>query len=107
MSVSVDVCARSSSTVALRANSRLSVNAVAARYKVDPATVVAVWGVESNFGRNFGSRLLIDRPLHMDSAGIPFCYSLQHFCRRRSRISGNHLYSGSKCTDRYSFISHQ
>lgn len=32
---------------------------VAARYKVDPATVVAVWGVESNFGRNFGSRPLL------------------------------------------------
>jgi len=33
--------------------------AVAARYRVDPATVVAVWGVESNFGRNFGARPLL------------------------------------------------
>ncbi|HMV65003.1 MAG TPA: lytic murein transglycosylase, partial [Rhodocyclaceae bacterium] len=33
--------------------------AVAARYHVDPATVVAVWGVESNFGRNFGTRPLL------------------------------------------------
>jgi hypothetical protein len=34
--------------------------AVAAeRYRVDPATVVAVWGVESNFGRNFGKRPLL------------------------------------------------
>lgn len=32
---------------------------VEARYGVDPATVVAVWGVESNFGRNFGSRPLL------------------------------------------------
>ena len=32
---------------------------VSARYKVDPAAVVAVWGVESNFGRNFGSRPLL------------------------------------------------
>ncbi|MCB1953360.1 MAG: lytic murein transglycosylase [Zoogloeaceae bacterium] len=32
---------------------------VSAEYGVDPATVVAVWGVESNFGRNFGSRSLI------------------------------------------------
>ncbi|WP_282810667.1 lytic murein transglycosylase [Thauera humireducens] len=32
---------------------------VAAEYDVDPATVVAVWGVESNFGRNFGSRPLL------------------------------------------------
>lgn len=29
------------------------------RYGVDPATVVAVWGVESNFGRNFGSHPLV------------------------------------------------
>jgi lytic murein transglycosylase len=28
-------------------------------YGVDRATVVAVWGVESNFGRNFGSRPLL------------------------------------------------
>jgi len=32
---------------------------VEAVYGVDPATVVAVWGVESNFGRNFGSRPLL------------------------------------------------
>ncbi len=32
---------------------------VSARYKVDPAAVVAVWGVESNFGRNFGARPLL------------------------------------------------
>ena len=32
---------------------------VEARYGVDPATVVAVWGVESNYGRNFGSRPLL------------------------------------------------
>jgi len=29
------------------------------RYGVDPATVVAVWGVESNFGQNFGKSLLV------------------------------------------------
>ena len=29
------------------------------RHGVDPATVVAVWGVESNFGRNFGSYPLV------------------------------------------------
>ncbi|MGI9216676.1 MAG: lytic murein transglycosylase [Hydrogenophaga sp.] len=32
---------------------------VAERYGVDPATVVAVWGVESNFGRNFGNYPLV------------------------------------------------
>jgi lytic murein transglycosylase len=29
------------------------------RHGVDPATVVAVWGVESNFGRNLGKRAII------------------------------------------------
>ncbi|WP_211091431.1 lytic murein transglycosylase [Pseudothauera rhizosphaerae] len=33
--------------------------AVEARYGVDAATVVAVWGVESNYGRNFGKRPLL------------------------------------------------
>lgn len=32
---------------------------VEAAYGVDRATVVAVWGVESNFGRNFGARPLL------------------------------------------------
>lgn len=32
---------------------------VQARYGVDPATVVAVWGVESNYGSNFGKRPLL------------------------------------------------
>ena len=33
--------------------------AVERRFGVDPATVVAVWGVESNYGRNFGSLSLV------------------------------------------------
>ena len=32
---------------------------VEAEYGVDRHTVVAVWGVESNYGKNFGSRLLV------------------------------------------------
>lgn len=32
---------------------------VQARYDVDPATVVAVWGVESDYGRTFGKRPLL------------------------------------------------
>lgn len=32
---------------------------IAQRYGVDPETVVAVWGVESNFGRTFGKRPLL------------------------------------------------
>jgi lytic murein transglycosylase len=33
--------------------------AVESRYGVDAETVVAVWGVESNYGRNFGTRPLL------------------------------------------------
>jgi len=33
--------------------------AAAERYRVDADTVIAVWGVESNFGRNFGKRPLL------------------------------------------------
>lgn len=33
--------------------------AVETRYAVEPAVVVAVWGVESNYGRNFGKRPLV------------------------------------------------
>lgn len=33
--------------------------AIEARYAVDAAAVVAVWGVESNYGRNFGRRPLV------------------------------------------------
>src|SRR5690606_7003667 len=32
---------------------------VHAEYGVDPATVVAVWGVESDYGRSFGKRPLL------------------------------------------------
>lgn len=32
---------------------------VEAQYGIDRATIVAVWGVESNFGRNFGKRPLL------------------------------------------------
>jgi len=36
-----------------------TLQAVEKRFGVDPATVVAVWGVESNYGRNFGKRPLL------------------------------------------------
>ena len=39
---------------ALLAQNRPVLDQVAARFGVDPATVVAVWGVESNYGQSFG-----------------------------------------------------
>jgi lytic murein transglycosylase len=50
------------------------------RYQVDPATIVAVWGVESNYGRNFGSRPLLT------SLGTLACFG-----RRQSYFSGEFL----------------
>ncbi len=43
----------------LLAQHRQTLDAVAQRYGVDPATVVAVWGVESNFGQSFGKYPLV------------------------------------------------
>lgn len=36
-----------------------ALHAAESRYGVDPATVVAVWGVESDFGRSFGKRPVV------------------------------------------------
>ncbi len=50
------------------------------RYGVDPATVVAVWGVESDFGKNFGGRALLE------SLGTLSCFG-----RRQSYFSGEFI----------------
>ncbi len=38
---------------------RALLDRVSAQYGVDPATIVAVWGVESDYGRVFGKRPLL------------------------------------------------
>jgi len=45
--------------LAMRAQWVAVLTAAAERYRVDPDTIVAVWGVESNYGRNFGKRPLL------------------------------------------------
>ena len=50
------------------------------RYGVDPATVVAVWGVESNYGQTFGKRPLLT------SLGTLACYG-----RRQKYFSGEFI----------------
>ena len=57
---------------------------VEARYGVDAATVVAVWGVESNFGQNFGSYPLVQ------SLGTLSCFG-----RRQSYFRGE-LYAAMR-----------
>jgi membrane-bound lytic murein transglycosylase B len=39
---------------------RVDLDAAAARYGVPPAIVVAIWGMESNYGSNYGSTPVID-----------------------------------------------
>jgi hypothetical protein len=42
---------------------------VSAQYGVDPATIVAVWGVESDYGRVFGKRPLLQSLATLSCAG--------------------------------------
>ncbi|MEG1681493.1 MAG: lytic murein transglycosylase, partial [Stenotrophomonas sp.] len=44
---------------ALLSQHRVLLDQVSAQYGVDPATIVAVWGVESDYGRVFGKRPLL------------------------------------------------
>ncbi|MEF8727139.1 MAG: lytic murein transglycosylase [Accumulibacter sp.] len=50
---------RVADALALRQQWAAPLAAAAERYRVDADTVIAVWGVESNFGRNFGKRPLL------------------------------------------------
>ncbi len=50
---------RVSEGVAKMAQWREVLARVASTYDVDPATVVAIWGVESNYGQTFGTRPLV------------------------------------------------
>ncbi|MCG6116845.1 MAG: lytic murein transglycosylase [Aquimonas sp.] len=52
----------------LRENADL-LQRIEAAYGVDPATVVAVWGVESDYGRSRGSRVLQESLLALSCAG--------------------------------------
>jgi lytic murein transglycosylase len=58
------------------------------RFGVDPATVVAVWGVESNFGRNVGKRPIVES-----------LATLSCFGRRQSYFRGE-LFSAMKIVQR-------
>ena len=65
---------------ALLAQWRDVLDRVEQRYGVDPATVVAVWGVESNYGQTFGKRPLLT------SLGTLACYG-----RRQKYFSGEFI----------------
>ncbi|MFS2046782.1 lytic transglycosylase domain-containing protein, partial [Stenotrophomonas geniculata] len=48
---------------------RALLDRVSAQYGVDPATIVAVWGVESDYGRVFGKRPLLQSLATLSCAG--------------------------------------
>lgn len=54
---------------AMLARHRELLQRVASEYGVDPATVVAVWGVESDYGRVFGKRPLLTSLATLSCAG--------------------------------------
>ena len=54
---------------AMLAEHRGLLERVQAQYGVDPETVVAVWGVESNFGRTFGKKPLLASLATLSCAG--------------------------------------
>jgi glucose-6-phosphate 1-epimerase len=55
--------------LAMLAEHAATLQAVQQRYGVDPATVVAVWGVESNYGRTFGKKPLLTSLATLSCAG--------------------------------------
>ncbi len=71
---------RVADALAMRARWATPLAAAAERYRVDADTVVAVWGVESNFGRNFGKRPLLT------SLGTLSCFG-----RRQAYFRGEFL----------------
>ncbi len=64
---------------------------VEAEYGVDPATVVAVWGVESNFGRNFGSRPLLTSLSTLSCFGRRQAYFRGEFFTTLKIIEDGHI----------------
>jgi len=54
---------------AMLAQHRALLQQVSAEYGVDPATIVAVWGVESDYGRVFGKRPLLQSLSTLSCAG--------------------------------------
>ena len=58
-------------------------------------------------GRDLHAGLLVDRPLHVDVAGIPLGDGLEDLGRGRSRIPGHHVDPGGERAERHGLVSHQ
>ena len=61
------------------------------RYGVDPATVVAVWGVESNFGQNFGKYPLVQALGTLSCFGRRQAYFRGELYSTMRIIQGGHI----------------
>lgn len=63
-----------------------------AEYGVDPATVVAVWGVESNFGKNLGGRPLLTSLSTLSCFGRRQSYFRGEFFATLKIIQDEHMH---------------
>ena len=63
----------------------------AARYGVDPATIAAVWGVESNFGRTLGGRPLLTSLSTLSCFGRRQAYFRGEFFATLKIIQDEHI----------------
>ena len=61
------------------------------RYGVDPATVVAVWGVESNYGQNFGSYPLVQALGTLACNGRRQAFFRKEFYATLRILQGGHI----------------
>lgn len=64
---------------------------VHSQYRVDPATVVAVWGVESNFGKNLGGRPLLTSLSTLSCFGRRQAYFRGEFFSTLKIIQDEHI----------------
>ncbi|MFF7396894.1 lytic murein transglycosylase [Achromobacter sp. NPDC008082] len=66
-------------------------NRAASRYGVDPATIAAVWGVESNFGRTLGGRPLLTSLSTLSCFGRRQAYFRGEFFSTLKIIQDEHI----------------
>lgn len=70
---------------------RADLDRAAARYGVDPATIAAVWGVESNFGRTLGGRPLLTSLSTLSCFGRRQAYFRGEFFATLKIIQDEHI----------------
>lgn len=71
-----------------------ALSGIADRFGVDPATVVAVWGVESNFGRNFGKRPLLQSLATLSCFGRRQSFFRGEFLTALQIVQDGHVEAG-------------